>query len=148
MRARELAQTVVVVDAADDITTAMRLVGSSGLPGLVIGVGGSFVVVPASQVLRVALPRYLLDDPALARVWDEASADRLAERLAGLRVADLLAALETGTDGPAAVVDGDATAVEVAAVMAAAHVPLVAVVDDGVLVGAVTAVSLIAHLSR
>ena len=148
MRARELAQQVAVVDAADDVTTAMRLVGSSGLPGLVIAVGGSFVVVPASQVLRVALPRYLLDDPALARVWDEASADRLAERLTGLRVADLLAALETGADGPAAVVDGDATAVEVAAVMAAAHVPLVAVVDDGVLVGAVTAVSLIAHLSR
>ena len=148
MHARELAQTVAVVDAADDVTTAMRLVGSSGLPGLVIAAGGSFVVVPASQVLRVALPRYLLDDPALARVWDEASADRLAERLTGLRVADLLAALETGSDGPAAVVDGDATAVEVAAVMAAAHVPLVAVVDDGVLVGAVTAVSLIAHLSR
>jgi CBS domain-containing protein len=81
-------------------------------------------------------------------VWDEASADRLAERLAGLRVADLLGALETDADGPGAVVDGDATAVEVAAVMAAAHIPLVVVVDGGVLVGAVTASALIAYLSR
>jgi len=114
----------------------------------VVAVGDSFVVVPASQVLRVALPRYVLDDPALARVWDEASADRLAERLTSLRIADLLGALETGTDVPGAVVDGDATAVEVAAVMAAAHIPLVVVVDNGVLVGAVTASSLIAYLSR
>jgi CBS domain-containing protein len=148
MRARELAQPVEVVGPTDDVATAMRLVPSSGLPGLVVAVGDSFVVVPASQVLRVALPRYVLDDPALARVWDEASADRLAERLAGLRVADLLGALETDADGPGAVVDGDATAVEVAAVMAAAHIPLVVVVDGGVLVGAVTASALIAYLSR
>jgi CBS domain-containing protein len=148
VRARELAQSVDVVRPADDVATAMRLVGSSGLPGLVVAVGDSFVVVPASQVLRVALPRYVLDDPALARVWDEASADRLAERLAGLRVADLLGALETDPDAPGAVVDGDATSVEVAAVMAAAHIPLVVVVDGGVLVGAVTASSLIANLSR
>ena len=137
-----------VVGLTDDVTTAMRLAGSSGLPGLVVAVGDSFVVVPASQVLRVALPRYVLDDPALARVWDEASADRLAERLTALRIADLLGALETGTDVPGAVVDSDATPVEVAAVMAAAHIPLVVVVDDGVLVGAVTASSLIAYLSQ
>ncbi|NMM17878.1 MAG: CBS domain-containing protein [Cellulomonas sp.] len=148
MRARELAQPVEVVGPTDDVATAMRLVPSSGLPGLVVAVGDSLVVVPASQVLRVALPRYVLDDPALAWVWDEASADRLAERLAGLRVADLLGALETDADGPSAVVDGDATAVEVAAVMAAEHIPLVLVVDGGVLVGAVTASALIAYLSR
>ena len=105
-------------------------------------------MVPASQVLRVALPRYVLDDPALARAWDEASADRLAERLAGLRIVDLLRALETGTDPLSAVGDGDATPGEVAAVMAAGHLPLVVVVDGGVLLGAVTAGSLIAHLSR
>lgn len=148
MRARELAQTVPVVRATDDLVTAMRLVAHSGLPGLVVAVGASFVVVPASQVLRASLPRYLLDDAALARAWDEASADRLPERLAGLHVADLLAALEADPDAPAAVVDPDATAVEMATVMAEAHVPLVVVVDAGALVGVVTAVSLIAHLAR
>lgn len=148
VRARELARPVPVVGPADDLTAAMRLVGADGTPGLVVAVGDSFVVVPASQVLRAPLPRYLLDDPALARVWDEGSADRLAERLEGLHVADLLAVLDVDPDAPAAVVDGDATGVEIAAVMAAAHVPLVAVVDDGRLVGAVTAVSLIARLTR
>jgi len=126
----------------------MRRLGASGLPGLVVRTGKSFVVVPGSQVLRVALPRYVLDDSALGRVWDEASADKLAERLAGLCVSDLLAALDTDDDAPQAIVDGDATAVEVAAVMAVAHLPLVVVVEDGALVGVVTASRLIAHLSR
>ena len=57
-----------VVGPADDVATAMRLVGSSGLPGLVV-----------------------------------------------------------------------ATPVEVAGVMAATHIPLIAVQDGGVLLGAVTA---------
>lgn len=119
---------------------------SSDLPGMAVAVDDSFVVVPASQVLRVALPRYVLDDPALGRVWDEESADRSADRLVGRRVSDLLASLAAVDDAPSHVVDGDATAVEIAAVMAAAHIPMVVVVDDGALLGVVTARRLIAHL--
>ncbi len=103
-------------------------------------------MVPASQVLRVALPRYVLDDPALGRVWDEASADRLVDRVAALRVSDLLAAQER--HGQRHWVDGDATLVEVAAVMAAGHVPWSPWSRAVSSSGAISADELIAHLTR
>lgn len=146
VHARELAQAAPVVKLDDEAVRALGTLADSGLPGLVIETDGSFIVVPASQVLRVALPRYVLDDAALARVWDEASADGLARRLVGRRVADLVAVLERDDDEPSHTVDGDANLVEIAAVMAAAHVPLVAVVDNDRLLGVVTVNNLIGHL--
>ena len=47
---------------------------------------------------------------------------------------------------PEPAVDGDATVVEMAAVMSAARVPLVAVVDDGHFVGVVTVNGLVGRL--
>lgn len=147
MRARDLAQAAPTVRPGDDATEALGTLASSGLPGLVVDEGRSFIVVPASQVMRVVLPRYVLDDPALGRVWDEVSADDLAARLAGKHVSDLVAALDRDDDQPDQAVDGAATVVEIAAVMAAAHVPLVAVVDGGRLLGVVTVNRLIQHLA-
>lgn len=141
-----MAQAAPVVKLGDDAAQALGTLADSGLPGLVIQTDGSFIVVPASQVLRVALPTYVLDDAALARVWDEASADGLARRLAGRRVADLVAALDRDDDEPGHTVDGEANLVEIAAVMAVAHVPLVAVVDKDRLLGVVTVNNLLGHL--
>ena len=138
MRARDLAQVAPVVDRADPATQALRVLITAGLPGLVVDMGGSLVVVPASQVLRGTLPRYVLDDPSLARVWDEASADELTRRLDAKTAGDLVTALDRHQGEPDHVVTGDATMVEVAAVMSAARLPLVAVVDDGSYVGVVT----------
>lgn len=135
-----------MVGPSDDAEAAIRLLLASGLPGLAVYVDRSFVVVPASEVFRAALPRYVLDDPALGRVWDEASADRSFARLAGRRVADLLADLDTDDDAPRHVVDGSATTVEIAAVMAAAHVPMVVVVERGALLGVITVTDLITRL--
>lgn len=147
MRARDLSRTVPVVRPEDHADAALRLLASSGLPGLVVAEHGSFIVIPASQVMRVVLPRYVLDDPALGRVWDEVSADDLAARLAGKHVSDLITSLDLDDERPSHMVDGDATVVEIAAVMAAAHVPLVAVVDRGKLLGVVTVNRLIQHLT-
>ncbi len=146
MHARDLAEPVDVLDPTDGIDAALRLIGSSRRPAVVVRDGKHHVVIPASQVLRVALPRYVLDDPALARVWDEASADGLVDRVAAMQVSDLLAAQER--HGHPHEVDGDATLVEVAAVMAAGRVPLVAVVTGGKLIGAITVDELIARLTR
>ncbi len=142
MDARALAEPATTVHPSDDLGAALRTLAVSGLPGLVVQTGGTFVVVPTSQVLRGVLPRYVLDDPALGRVWDEDSADGLATRLAGKRVDDLIAALDDASH----VVDADATVVEIAAVMAASRVPLIAVVDANKLLGVVTANRLIQHL--
>ncbi len=64
----------------------------------------------------------------------------------GERVADLVAALDLDDDVPEPAVDGDATVVEIAAVMTAAHVPLVAVVGRGHFVGVVTVNGLVGRL--
>ena len=125
---------------------ALRVLTTAGLPGLIVHDGESYVIVPASQVLRVALPRYVLDDPSLARVWDEASADVLAARLVDVHVSDLVAALARRDEAPEPAVDGDATMVEIAAVMAAGRVPMVAVVDEGRYLGVVTVNALVERL--
>ena len=91
-------------------------------------------VLPGSQVLRFVIPGYVQDDPMLARVYDERHADLLTGKLAGTPVRALLRAERT--EPP--VVDGKATAVEIAAVMARLRSPLVAVVDGGRFVGVVT----------
>ena len=119
---------------------------TAGLPGVVVRDGDKFVVIPASQVLRVLLPQYVLDDPSLGRVWDEASADALAARLEGRLVSDLVSALGLSKDLPEPAVDGDATLVEIAAVMANARVPLVAVVEAGHFIGVVTVNRLVGRL--
>ena len=146
MRARDLAQSAPFVGPDDPAIDALRVLTSAGLPGVVVRDGSTFAVIPASQVLRVLLPQYVLDDPSLGRVWDEASADSLMVRLADRRVTDLVRALGLDDEMPEPAVDGDATLVEVAAVMAAARVPLVAVVDDGHFVGVVTVNHLVGHL--
>lgn len=45
---------------------------------------------PASQVVRFIVPRYVQDDPLLAGVLNESTADRCAERLSGKKVRDVL----------------------------------------------------------
>ncbi len=130
----------------DSAADALRVLTTAGLPGIVVRDGAAFVVIPASQVLRVALPQYVLDDPSLGRVWDEESADRIAAHLSGRTVATLVDSLGLSDERPEPAVDADATLVEIAAVMAAARVPLVAVVDEGHFVGVVTVNSLAGHL--
>jgi CBS domain-containing protein len=146
MRARDLAESAPVVSPDDPLIEAFSILTSAGLPGVVVHDDGTYTVVPASRSLRVLLPQYVLDDASLGRVWDEASADELASRLAGRHVSDLVSAMEFSDEDPEPAVDGDATLVEIAAVMQAARVPLVAVIDEGRFVGVVTVNRLVRHL--
>lgn len=88
------------------------------------------------------IPGYIQDDISLAHVLDERHADRLSERLAGKTVQQLLPPRREELP----IVDGDATAVEIAAMMARWHSPLVAVVERGQLLGAVTVSQLLGLL--
>jgi hypothetical protein len=133
----------------DDALTATRLLSDRQLPGLVVvdGDGRPATVLPASEVLRFVIPRYVQDDPALAHVVDESYADRLCAVLAGKRVADLLP--RERAELP--VVGEDDTALEIAAVMARTRSPLVAVLageaeDEGPILGVVTADRLLGRL--
>jgi CBS domain-containing protein len=82
----------------------------------------------------MASPQYYLDDPAVARVIDEEHADRVLTELADRTVAECLP--DERRELP--VVGPDATVLEIAALMARARTPLVAVVADRRILGAIT----------
>ena len=146
MRARELAQPFPTVGLDTDAMEAARMLGQQRLPGLIVvgDDGRPWTVLPASQVLRLVIPAYVQDDPALARAFDEKASDELWGELDDSTVRDLLPAEQDVDELP--VVDPDATTVEIAAVMARVHSPLVAVVDGDELLGAITVSRLLDHL--
>ncbi|MFF3668626.1 CBS domain-containing protein [Microtetraspora malaysiensis] len=136
MRARDLAVDFPTVTLDTPMMEAARLLADQDLPGLIVVDDGGLprTVLPGTQVLRLAVPRYCQDDPALARVVDEAHADVFVRSLAGRTVRECLP--EDPRELP--VTDPDATVLEIASLMARTRSPLVAVVGDGRLCGAVT----------
>ncbi|MEV4096191.1 CBS domain-containing protein [Streptosporangium saharense] len=136
MRARDLLTAFPTVTLETPVAEAARLLADQGLPGLIVvdGDGLPISILPGTQVLRLAVPGYCQDDPALARVIDEAHADVFLRAVAGRTVREAMP--RERRELP--VTDPDATVLEVAALMARTHSPLAAVVEDGRLVGAVT----------
>ncbi|MEU5884169.1 CBS domain-containing protein [Spirillospora sp. NPDC047279] len=149
MRAYELAVGYPTVTPDSGALDAARLLAEHRLPGLLVVDGDHrpVAVLPGSQFLRFMIPRYVQDDPNLARVFDESHADRLSDKLAGKRVADLLP--KEATAPP--IVDANATAIEIATVMANTRSPLVAVSSDprrtdAPMIGVVTVSQLLTRL--
>ncbi|MDF2712292.1 MAG: hypothetical protein K0R62_7944 [Nonomuraea muscovyensis] len=144
MRARDLVADFPTVRLDTPVIEAARLLAEQDLPGLIVvderGLPAS--ILPGTQVLRLAVPGYCLDDPALARVVDEAHADAFLDKLAHRTVREALPAKPRELP----VTDPDATVLELAALMARTHSPLVAVVDDSGLQGAVTLQALVDRL--
>lgn len=142
MRAEDIAEDFPVVAIDSDALDAARMLAEHRLPGIVVTdtSGKPYAVLPASQVVRFIVPRYVQDDPSLAGVLDEPMADRAADKLGGKTVRDVLP--EHLRDIPSA--DADDTIIEVAAVMARLRSPLLAVVKDGNLHGVITASRLLA----
>jgi CBS domain-containing protein len=132
-----MAEDFPVIGADAEAVEAARLLASRRLPGLIVTdeSGRPCSILPASQVVRFLVPRYVQDDPSLARVVDETLADRVADKLVGTTVRKLLP--ERPPELP--VVNADDTVLEVAALMARLRCPLVAVVDGDRIVGAITA---------
>lgn len=145
MKAAEIAVQVPTVDESRPAREAATLLARQDLPGLIVvdGKGRPVTVLAGTQVLRIALPSYCQEDPALARVIDEAAADVILNGIGDRTVAELLP--REHKELPA--VSPKATLLEVAAVMARSGVPLVAVVDDArVMTGAITLDSLLDHI--
>ncbi|GAA2360774.1 CBS domain-containing protein [Nonomuraea africana] len=136
MRARDLVADFPVVGLDSPAIEAARLLADQDLPGLIVvdASGSPCTILPGTQVLRLAVPRYCQDDPALARVVDEEHADRFLLALDGLSVRQCLP--EEHRELPVA--RPEATVLELAALMARTRSPLVAVVERGRLLGAVT----------
>jgi CBS domain-containing protein len=142
MHAEDMAEEFPVVTIDSSALAAAGLLAEHRLPGIVVtdAAGKPFAVLPASQVVRFIVPTYVQDDPSLAGVLNESTADRAADKLSGKTVRDVLP--EHLTDIPAA--NADDTIIEVAAMMARLRSPLVAVLKDGKLHGVITASRLLA----
>lgn len=141
MRAADLLVPYPSVELTTPAVRALSTLAAADLPGLIVvdEHGAPYAVLPATQVLRMAVPSYHQDDPHLARLVDEEAADVFIGELGDRTVRELLPAHPPEL----AVVSPQATALELAALMARTHSPLVAVVADGVLLGAVTLHSLL-----
>ena len=126
MQAHELAEPYPTVRMDGSALEAARLFAARRLPGLIVVDDNEhpIAVLPGSQLMRFFIPRYVQDDPALARVLDEPHADRLCEALTGKTVADLLP--KDTTQIPVAAPDDNV--LEIAAAMARHRSPLIAVV--------------------
>ncbi|MEB3983207.1 CBS domain-containing protein [Mycobacterium sp. 663a-19] len=142
MRAEDIAEEFPAVNIEANALDAARMLAEHSLPGLLVTdtSGSPYAVLPASQVVRFIVPRYVQDDPSLAGVLNESMADRCGEKLSGKKVRDVLP--DHLVDIPPA--DADDTIIEVAALMARLRSPLIAVVKDKTLVGVITASRLLA----
>jgi CBS domain-containing protein len=137
--ASDLAQPVGLVRTDVTVLDAARRLVDGALPGLAVvsDDGRPLAVLPTSQVVGLAVPTYIKDDPSLARVVDEATADRLAEGLEGLTVQSVLDDSEPDLFG---LVPHDATLLEIAELMARLRVPFLVVAGpDGKALGTITA---------
>jgi len=140
--ARDLAQPYPSVGMDDPALDAVRLLAEQHLPGLVVcePSGRPTRVLPATQVLRFVIPRYVQDDSTLARVMGERGHERLLSELADRTVRDLVSG---DRSVELAVAHPDDSVLELAVIMARTHSPLVGVVEDGRLLGCVTTAQLL-----
>lgn len=137
MLAGALAVAYPTVTMQTPAIEAARILAGGDLPGLIIvdDAGKPILVLPGTQVLRLAVPPYVQDDPALARVIDEAAADVFIRELEGRTVRECLP--REPKEPP--IVDESDTVLEIAALMARTRSPLVAVTGrDGTLAGVIT----------
>jgi len=128
MQARDLASPYPTVRVDADGLTAARLLTEHNRPGLIVVDDNEhpIAVLPGSQVLRMMIPSYVQDDPALARVLDEDFADNVYNELKSHTVRDLI----NTSRAKLVVVAPDDTVLEIAAIMAANRCPLAAVVEE------------------
>ncbi|GAB3439823.1 CBS domain-containing protein [Actinophytocola sediminis] len=146
MQASDIAAHVPTVTMSDPVTKAVRVMAVSRLPGLIVvdEFSRPKMVLPGTQVLRLAVPQAYQNDPALVRAIDEDHADRFWVELGDRTVADCV---PVAVSKPVTV-RAEATLLEVAALMARQHSPLIAVVHpNGALIGAITLERLITSLA-
>ena len=142
MRAEDIAEDFPIMSVDSDAVEAARMIAEHSLPALLVTdtSGKPYGVLPAFEILRFILPRYVQDDLTLAGVLGEPRPDQAVQNLAGKTVGDVLP--DYLRDMPS--VDARDTITKVAAEMARERSPLIAVTKDGKLHGVITASRLLA----
>lgn len=148
MQAKDLAAPYPTVRMDTPAREAAELLAEHRLPGLIVVDHNQHpvAILPGSQVLRSLIPRYVQDDPALARVLDEEYADKICDLLSEKTVADMLPKERVILP----VVAPDDTVLEIAALMAGNRSPVIAVVEErsktAPLLGAISVTALLGRL--
>ena len=149
MYARDLARSYPTVSADDDALDAVRLVTRGQLPALLVLDPDQYpyAIVSATRLVTALVPDSVQDDPLLASVIDDRFDDDVRASMVGRSVIEWLPR-RTIT---AAVVGPDASAMQIAALMARKDTSVVAVVehsgDKAALIGAITAARLLEHFT-
>jgi CBS domain-containing protein len=138
--AADLAEHVTLVTRDTTAVDAARVLADRRGGGLVVADadGVPVALVAGTDLLRLVVPRYVLDDPRLAHVYDEAGAAELVSRLDDHRLGELLDSDDVAMREVPSVLPED-TLIEIAALMCGSRSPLVLVRDrDGTYRGVVT----------
>jgi signal-transduction protein with cAMP-binding, CBS, and nucleotidyltransferase domain len=144
MRARDLAAPYPSLPTDAAASQVARVLAQEEVDVVFIERQGQLQGVVSDIGLLVRLlPSYIIEDPKLAQVLEEGATDLLWRRLEGHRVEELL---PRAASGEVPQVDGDATLMEVAAVMAGARAPMVAVREGSRLIGGITSSALLTRL--
>lgn len=131
MRATDIRTAIPMVDRDLSVAEASRVIADSGKTGVVVGNGpaGPIGVITALDVLRLALPDYLLEDSSLAATLDEQAIEEMIAPLRDKSLAEVIGDhAVTVHDVPE--VDADATTLEVAAVLVSAGCPIAVISDS------------------
>ncbi len=144
MHAADVIEPLPTAGLDDAVLSAARMVSEHGLPGLAVVDEQHHLVACVSSVdlLSLAVPGYLRDDPGLAAVFDEGYSDTIAAVLVGTRIRDVVSRVADRVP----VARSRATLVELAEMMTRRCSPLVMVEQEGRALGIVTVNRLLAVL--
>jgi CBS domain-containing protein len=130
VRAADLAERVPLVTRDTSAVEAARILAAQSGGGLVLGDadGVPVALIAGTDLLRLVVPRYVLDDPRLAHVYDEAGAAELVARLGDHRLGELLDSGDVVRRELPSVLPED-TLIEIAVLMVQSRSPVVLVRD-------------------
>ncbi len=122
MRVSELAITLPVVDRETSVVTAAQIIARDSRASIVVvnAKGYPVAAISAIDVLRVLVPRYVMDDVSLAAVFDEKGADEVWRDVPDRMIGDIVDDDESRVLNILEV-ESDDTLLEVAARMADAR---------------------------
>ncbi len=140
MRARDLQVILPTVDRRTTVARATRIIADTDRVGVILADehGTPRSAISALDVLRLALPEYVIEDPSLAGVLDEGGVSDLLSGLSDRTIGDLIDD-DRMTVRELAWVHADATVVEIAAVLVSQDTMITAVrAADNTPVGVIT----------
>jgi len=130
VKAADLAERVPLVTRDTTAVDAAGILAGQRGGGLVLAdaAGVPVALIAGTDLLRLVVPRYVLDDPRLAHVYDEAGAAELVARLGDHRLGELLDSGDVARRELPSVLPED-TLIEIAALMVESRSPVVLVRD-------------------